>query len=317
MPIAKSTNGIAKSAATPQVPTTRSAGVSQDLGQVLAQIPDLDQKPTPLAGIKRVDGRVISHSISLKLVFGMGIGLVVGAILPFLFGRGNSAKKVREIPSWTTAKSNEQTNSSADLSQAPPWQPPKAPATSAVPDIPPPAISVQPPQVGEYRPAALNRQGWTPPRNSAAPPVAPPAGGNVTPDYARNYAAPPPRSDDRGYAPPADRFEQQADRRNDPAARYGNPPGYDYRGYPTEVPAQRRDIQPPPPAGDDRYNNVPNYNGAPNYGGQRQPLGPMTPPPGSAGGYDYRNQPQPQPDGESGVARFEGTITAPPVRTNP
>jgi hypothetical protein len=303
MPIANSTNGIAKSAVTPHMAASRPAGISPDLGYVLAQIPDLDQKQSPIPGIKRLDGRVISQAISLKLVFGMAIGLVIGAILPLLFGRGSSAKPVRELPAWTNAKSSEQPS---DLSQAPPWQPPKPQPDMVSSQIVSPNISVQPPPVGDYRPAALNRQGWTPPHNSAAPPVAPPTAGPPTPDYARNYPAPA-RTDDRGYGPAADRYEQQADRRNDPAARYGNPPGYDYRGYPPDGAAPRRDVQPPPPAGDDRYNS------APNYGGQRQSVGPMAPPPGSAGAYDYRNQ----PESESGVARFEGTITAPPVRTNP
>jgi hypothetical protein len=292
----------------------RQTSAPPELDQVLAQIPDLDQKPTTLAGVKRLDGRLIGQAMSLKLVFGMGIGLIIGAVLPFLFGRGSSQKPVHELPAWASARNLESTNSSGAQTQAPPWQPP-APQTTAV--APPPAspdISVPPPPADGYQPAALTRRTWSPPQNPAPPPSMTPPTRGVPPDYAGG-SLPPPPTGNRGYGPANDRYDLQADRRNDPATRYNNPPGYDYRGNPAEGAAPRRDIQPPLPAGDNRYNNTPNY------GYQRQPVSPMTPPLGNGAGYDYRNQPQPQPqpqpEGESGVARFEGTITAPPVRTNP
>jgi hypothetical protein len=274
---------------------------------VLAQIPDLDQKPSPLSSVKGLDGRVISQALSLKLVFGMGLGLIVGAILPLLFGRGGAPKPVQELPAWTNVKNSEPSNSSAVLSQAPPWQPPAGQANAAVPPPASPDTSLPPPPADGYRPAVLNRRTWTPPQGAGAPPSATPPAGNLSPDYAGGN---PPRASDRDFARPADRYEQQADRRNDPAARYGNPSGSDYRGNPVNGPTVRRDLPPPAPAGDDRY-NYPADRSAP-----RQ-YAPATPSVNNGAAYDYRNQPQPPLDGESGVARFEGTISAPPSRTNP
>jgi hypothetical protein len=257
------------------------------------------------------------------LVFGLGIGLIIGAILPFLFGKGSTPKPVHELSDWTNVRNIEGANSSTALSQAPPWQQSSPPVNAVAPQAASPDISVPPPPAGDYRPAVLNRRSWSPPQDSGSPPVSQPAG-NVTPDYARGNP-PPPRADDRGYGPASNRYDMQADRRNDPAGRYGNPPGfdrnepstrygnpsgYDYRENPAAGPAPRRDIQSPAPAGDDRYNYPANR-------GYQQPAAPAMPPGYNGAAYDYRNQPQPQPNSESGVARFDGTITAPPGRTNP
>ena len=314
MPISSSANGLTKpagpgTAAIRRVASSRSADVPSESGQVLAQIPDLDKKPSPLASFKRLDGRLISQAVSLKLVFGLGIGLIIGAILPFLFGRGSSPKPVHELSDWTNVRNMESTNSSTALSDAPPWQTPPPRATAVAPQAASPDISVPPPPAGDYRPAVMNRRTWSPPQGTAAPPS-----GNLNPDYAHGNP-PPPRTGDRGYGPGADRNDMQADRRNDPAPRYGNPPGYenrgngyDYRGNPADGPAMRRDIQPPAPAGDERYRYPADPNGPRQYA-------PAAPQGNNGAGYYYRNQPQPDP--ESGVARFDGTITAPPARTNP
>ncbi len=316
MPISSSTSTKSAgpgTAAIRRVTATLPTGGQPEHGQVLAQIPDLDQKPSPLAKFKRLDGRLISQAVSLKLVFGVGIGLIIGALLPFLFGRGGSPKPVHELPEWTNVRNVDPTNSSAATSQAPPWQPP-AQAASIPPQEVSPDISIPPPPADNYRPAVLNRRNWSPPQESVAPTAAPQTG-NLNPDYARGNP-PGPRADDRGYGPAPNRYDMQADRRNDPAARYGNSPpraedrGYDYRGNPPEGPAMRRDIQPPAPASDDRYNYPPNR-------GYQQPAAPAMPAGYNGAGYEYRNQPQPQPDPESGVARFYGNISAPPVRTNP
>ncbi len=308
MPISKLINGLTKSAkpeaaAAPRVPASRTTGIAPEHGHVLAQIPDLDQKPSPLASFKRLDGRLISQAVSLKLVFGLGIGLIIGAILPFLFGRGGSPKPVHELSDWTNVRNVEATNSSGANSQAPLFQP--AAQAAAIPPQPAsPDISIPPPPADNYRPAVLNRRNWSPPQDNAAPQA-----GNLNPDYAGGNL-PPPRAADRGYGPAPDRYDIQADRRNDPAARFGNPPpGHDYRGNPPNGPAMRRDVQPPAPAGEDRYNFPANR------GYQQQPAAPGVPQGYNGAGYDNRNQAM--PDSESGVARFNGNITAPPARTNP
>src|SRR5271166_3072100 len=74
----------------PQAPARRAtSGLHRDQGLLLAQIPDLN--PTTVANVpkKRVDGRIISQALSIKLVFGVGVGLLIGAILPFIFGKAS------------------------------------------------------------------------------------------------------------------------------------------------------------------------------------------------------------------------------------
>jgi len=243
----------------------------------------------------------------MKMVFGVGIGLVIGAILPSLFSKGSKEKTAPPLPAWNAG--NGGSLSAAAQTVAPTWTPPKA--TVVTPQTPLLGISTQPPSVGDYLPGALNRHSWSPPRTSATPPIAPPAN-PVNADYAqRNPPVGP--AQDRLYAPPADRRALQADSRNDPAPRYGSDAGYDYRGQPIEGSAIRRDNQVPGAPADYRNNDNRYYNADPSAA--RVPVtGPGSPlmPSGSNGAGNYRNTPY----GEPGVARFEDNIATPPARTN-
>jgi hypothetical protein len=296
------------SVAAPQAPSARSAGITDDPGNVLAQIPDLDPKSAPKRNSKRHDGRIIGQALSMKLVFGVGIGLVIGAVLPSLFNRGGHApKSVRELPAWN-AREAEAASPATASTLAPPWKAPQSQAMVVAPQIPAAGDSPQPPQGDVYLPATL-RGAWTRPQTTAAAPAAPQPAGGVDPDYAR-LGPPPSRGDDRYYSSASDRRDAVADNRNDPATQYRDAASYDYRGNRIETPAARRDSQYPGSAPDYRY-NTPDYRyNTPDPNGVR-PGSPLMPS-GPSGAGAYYGNPQ---DNNSGVARFQGTI-APPPRTN-
>ena len=227
-----------------------------------------------MAPERPTDGRIISQALSIKLVFGVGIGLVVGAILPFVFGRvSRPAPAVTELPAWSSNGGSTANTGNTAQTMAPTWLPPAPGSTTSVlpqaASAPAPAILLpQPPQVGDYRPKALSEPPWSPPQSPAA------AGPALTPSPLRNNDLHPPmantyspdnRADYRGLdrdprpgVPGApDPRNVQADRRSDPAAQYrNNDTRYDYRGNPVETAPVRRDV----PAGeyprDTRYENL-------------------------------------------------------------
>jgi hypothetical protein len=283
-----------------------------DQGLLLAQIPDIDPKASPKVPEKRSEGRIINQALSIKLVFGVGLGLVVGAILPFMFGKvSRSDQQVKELPlSWSgnTSSRADATNTSQTI--APAW--PTAALPHQTPSTPAPAIvSPQPPQLGDTRPAALTEPAWPAPRPSSvtAPTVTPslgpynsgnlPVAGSNLPGAGSTY---------RDFDRPQDPRGLQADNRNDPAATYrNNDTRYDYRGNPIENTPLRRDL----PA--NAYPRDTGYDAAsrtyPPAAGQGSALMPS----GTSGGVPmYRDQQVSEP----GVARFDGTVVTPPVRTS-
>jgi hypothetical protein len=323
-------------------PAPRTAGISDDLGPVLASIPDLDAKAAPAISVKTPDGRIIGQALSLKMIFGLAVGLILGAVLPFMFGRSGSPKPVQELPAFNT-QAAEPAGENQRI-EAPKWQPAaQVPAVAAQAAT----MNMTPPPAGSYRPNALAPPSWSPPRSSAAPPQ--PAN-NLSQDYARGNL-PPARPDDGryGYVPPTERrdfgapAERVVDRRNDPGAPYGNPPATDYRGNSVDPAAVRGGPANGPAYGGPGYGGPgyggPGYGGpgygGPGYGGPgnggpayRAPsddryrpapdaAGPQynmpPPPPGYGAGGDYRSQ----QDNDAGVAHFDGTIAPPPARTNP
>jgi hypothetical protein len=306
----------------------------QDYGPLLAQIPDLDLKTTPNAPKKRAEGRVISQALSIKLVFGLGLALVVGAILPFIIGKASrSEHSVKELPEWSSnVGSVRSVDTSQGVATGAPTAPSSqiAPATAAVsPHVPPnptPAIVVpQPRQVSETRPAALSEPSWPTPGSSIAPPPAvmptpgannnsiPPATAQNWPGSGSGYVTPaspnpnPPQN--RGFDRPLDPRNWQADVRNDPAAQYrNNDPRFDYRGNPVDAPPVGRDV---PPGGYPRDIRFDNPGGA--FPPATGPGSPLMPAGAQGPASTYSNQPLPEP----GVPRFDGTIgPPPPVRTN-
>ncbi len=302
--------------ASPQIPAPRTAGIQDDLGQVLAQVPDLDPKatPSPLAAAITLDGRIISQALSMKMVFGLGIGLIIGALLPFMFGKGSAPKPVQELRNWDERNGN---STATEQTLAPKWQP-APPASVAAREGP--TVGISPPPPGDYRPASMGPPSWSRPQTSAAPPAAPPPANRYGADYA-GPNPPPARGDGRGYVPTADRRNDAAapyrnlpnydyDRaapgiQGRPATPYRNSPTYDYRGNPVEAAPARRDGPSYSPPIDDRYGNPPAPPAA-GQGGQQLPPNGY----GAGGNYGY------QQDSDPGVARFDGTITAPPARTN-
>ncbi len=310
---AKKTSAVEPSAArdpVPQAPIRRSAaGLPQDQEPFLAQIPDLDSAVTPSVAEKLSEGRIISQALSVKLVLGIGAALVVGAILPFLFGKAN--RPVSELPAWASHAEAARIAEKPAQTIAPAWQSwPSAPATAAVPRTPsaPPAILLpQPAQVGDVRPSALSEPSWRPP--AVAAPAVPPL------PAANNYAGPPVvsmnppdnRGGYRGLDRPADPQTLQADNRNNPVDQYrAGDPRYDYRGNPIDAQPVRRDIPASEYSRDPRYDRA-----AGNYPAPAGPGSPLMPSnvPGPNTTNSYQNP-------EPGVARFDGNIATPPVRTS-
>ncbi len=319
MSIANAKNGSvieprAVQAATPQVPARHpTAGSHQDQGLLLAQIPNLDPITTPDVSGKRVEGRIISQALSIKLVFGVGIGLLVGAIL---FGKASRpSPTVTELPAWSSNGGSARIAENTSQTRAPTWPSSPASAVAAVPPQTPPApapavLLPQPPQVGDVRPTALTEPSWLPPRPAVA------SATTVTPSPApSNYVDPPitntnlpdNRTGYRGFDHPLDPRTLQADNRNDAAAQYrNNDVRYDYRGNAIDASAIRRDL----PAGG--YSRDPRYDTGSTYPPATSPGSPLMPS-GVQGPLSTYRDPQPP---EPGVARFDGTIATPPVRTS-
>jgi hypothetical protein len=111
----------------------------------------------------------------------------------------------------------------------------------------------------------------------------------------------------RGFDRPVDPQTLQADNRNNLASQYRtSDPRYDYRGNTIDTPPVRRDVPASDYSRDPRYDNAGSNYPAP--AGPGSPLMPSgTPGPTST----YRDQTL-----ELGVARFDGTIATPPVRTS-
>jgi hypothetical protein len=220
---------------------------------LLAQIPDLDAM-VPLAKERSSggsDGRILSQSLSGKLVLGGGIAIVLLALAPFALLRKTQPKAGDGLASGTSSASAPVLpGSSGTLAQANGLAATSDPAmTGANAANPPGPAYLQPqPQASSNRPMALNDATDVRPTERGA---------------AANY---------------------QADLRAGPAA--------DYR-------AARADYR-------DYYNELRDE-----YPGAKAPQGnPLMPSPTAAAS-------QETPPSEPGVARFEGTIERPPLRTNP
>ena len=307
---------------TPQAPARRPTPRSyEDQGNLLAQIPDLDPTSTPKVPEKRADRRIIGQVLSIKLVLGAGLVLVILSCLPFIFSRASRPNAaVSELPAWSSTTGSAVAGNTAQT-LAPVWPTSTAPAMTSMPpqttpNSGPAILSPQPARVGDTRPTALTEPSWPQQRSPVAQWPA------VTPLPAQNYDPRPPmtntnppdsRVDYRGYdrAPQTgapDPRNLQADSRNDAVARFPSSDSrYDYRGNPTDAAPARRDI---PAGGDSRDTRYGNVNGGyPPAAGPGSALMPSgTPAPTS----NYRD---PQ-NSEPGVARFEGTISTPPVRTS-
>jgi hypothetical protein len=79
----------------------RPGRAQEDHWAPIARIPDLNQKTASTALRKPVDARSISRALSLHLVLGVTLGLLVGAALPFVFGRASGPNApVTEPPTW-------------------------------------------------------------------------------------------------------------------------------------------------------------------------------------------------------------------------
>ena len=290
-----------------QVPAPRTAGIPDDFGPLLGRIPDMEAKPAPASPLLRLDGRIISQALSIKMVAGIGVGMVLGALLPFVFGRGSHpAKPVQELPPWSVQGAAPAASAAQEMA-VPTWRPPSA---AQVPPLDSQAAGPEAPHTGDYRPAALNRTDWRRPQTSAAPPYTPQTNNPNNDDFARTNP-PAGATIDRGDVRPDNRRPLQADNRNDPATRYRNgpatqyrnAPAVDYRGNPIGPNPVRRDNQYVTPPSDDRY-------GPTDANPARQGYPPL--PANNGAGVNYGNPPNTEP----GVARFDGSITAPPGRTN-
>ena len=105
----------------------------------------------------------------MKLIFGLGIGLVIGAILPYVFGKvSRPGPVVKELPAWSGH------GDAPGTARTPrrPWlrhgclQPRPLRCTGAAVRVSAPAPAIllpQPPQVDDARPTALTEPAWLPP----------------------------------------------------------------------------------------------------------------------------------------------------------
>ena len=297
---------------------------------IISQIPALDIANPAVNPRPTSEGRIISQLASMRLLVGMGLALVVGATLPYIFNRGGrTTPAVKELPAWQVSGPSTPLAPPSVNSTAPAWPttPPTSAANPAPAATPSPAyLTAQPPQVGANRPMALNEPAWPqaqipsdPPRNTTV--VAPtipvpsnpplnPVSGNL-PNDPRLYQA-----DARNNAAAAYRGDYRNEVRRDAAAV----PAQDYRNPATAMRPDYRDY---------RNDNRDPYSGSANGGSPLmpanqasqvanpqayapQPNNAMAPGGATAPAANYRDTQYVEP----GVARFDGTIATPPVRTS-
>ena len=272
--------------------TSNLAGIELSL---LAQIPDLDAEIADDEAEDPNEGRIISQSLSNKLVLGGGFLLVVAAILPFTMGKKAAVKPVaNELPAWHSegaAPVNGAVPISGPQLGAPGAVSAPAPGTTyeASQATPPTRAYLAPqPQVGTNRPMALGDPAW--PQSAQA--EANRAQSDPRQGHPADYRVGDPPQTRRNDGGP-DPQNYQADRRNDPANDYRS----SYRDD------SRSDYR-----NDSRSDYRNDYPGTGSL--QGNPLMPSTGP-----GASPASVQDPQAS-EPGVARFEGTIAKPPVRTN-
>jgi hypothetical protein len=278
---------------------------------VLACIPDLDAGDSGISLDDepcRSDGRILSQNLSNKLVIGGGILLVLAAILPFAMNKNGTPKPGGSEPPAasqpTAALPGAAVVPNMGIAQGMGAQSPSGSALPGMgshyesarantPTAPSYLQPQPPPQVGANRPMSIGDPPWHPqgPAEAArVPDVGPGNRGNETPDYRRDDPAdhrPSFPSDYRRNDRGADRPEYQADRRTGAGA--------EPRVYP------RTDRY------ENRYDNRYDYPGAGASQGNPlmpSPQGRVAPPPVDS------SPPQP------GVARLQGTIESPPLRTD-
>jgi len=302
--------------------------------QVLAQLPDLETVETASEGPPASsDGRIISQGLSTKLLVGGSVLLVMAAIIPFLFGKKESPKPGDvKLPEW------HQGAPAADADRAPAWtgQAPQAPAAEQNLPGPPPELSIPAVPGGDaaaQRPPVWNVQQRSPQLNAPAQAVrnrwqtAPPAAVRTpvrdlpsasqmapagTHSAARPQIADGPMPDAHSPAdgrrwryeakrPRADDYPdyRQSEARSNQAMTLGQ----------RTIPAAGQPVPDYQPA----YRDEPRANSAQGLQTDSRARYPA----GSQGGYRPGGQGEYRPPPvEPGVARFEGLIENPPLRTS-
>jgi hypothetical protein len=263
---------------------------------LLAQIPDLDATNIELAADESTDGRIISQGFSIKLVMGVGFIMLMCAVLPYVLNK-RKVEDVNPLHDWhangQSASAGPTATSSGTASAAPTPASGGAQVARSVPTNPPAYLSPQP-QVGTNQAMALADPGW-PPAPAASTPRGQYNNAQNRPADARTGD----RADYRQYDRAPDPRNYNADTRSDPATIYrgSNAPG-DYRNDGRGQ--ARNDVR----ASDPRYD----YPSPGNVQGN-----PLMPANGTgAPATSYQNPQVVDP----GVARFDGTITKPTVRTS-
>jgi hypothetical protein len=289
-----------------------SPGWGQDQGPLLAQFPDLDPKSLAKVPEKRPEARFLSQALSIKLVFGAGVVLIFAALLPFLPGKAKrSETTVTDLPvSWNHHESSFG-NGTSD-SQAPAWPSAVsvAPASPKSSPVSTPAILLpQAPQIGDTRGAGLTEPAWSQPRPAIAPVATAPSTSRSTlpnsPLANANSSDIPPGY--RGSDRTGDSRALQADTRSDPSTQYRNYDSrYDGRGNELRTETARRDLP------DGVNPRDPRYDIPPSRYATETPSSALMPSAMAGPAANYRDPQVPEP----GVARFDGTISTPPVRTD-
>lgn len=126
---------------------------------LLAQIPDLNARPRAAEQGEQdnggSDGRLISQSLSLKLLLGGGILLVLAALAPFALRKGESKPAAKDQAGQSaSATSGSDSANGGDLSQSNSPSPAAPGASPHSETNPTPAAWLQP-QAGANRPMAL------------------------------------------------------------------------------------------------------------------------------------------------------------------
>ena len=202
----------AERVAQPSGARTAAPAADENKLSVLAQIPDLD---APLAADEPAqiddgpDGRIIGQGISNYLVMGVGLALVLIAVLPFVLNKKGTQKPVvNELPAWPPGGAV--TKGQPTTPMAVPAPTVSYEASRVVPAATPAYLTPQQAASGANRPLALGDPAWP---TAAAPHRVPPPRDPGLATAAEYRATDPP-----GARPASPVL--QADAPGDPAAIY-------------------------------------------------------------------------------------------------
>ena len=140
------------------IASQRPQAAPQPSDHIIAQFPDLAPAAAVATKKRFPSGRIISQALSMKLVFGVGAALVVGAVLPFAFNKVTRPKPVQELPAWNGQTVQTSSTQNTAETVAPAWNATPAKQTTVV--VPPQPVTTGISAATRRRQLSPRRDAW-------------------------------------------------------------------------------------------------------------------------------------------------------------